>query len=111
MWAIPTMLYYISCQLERHCHDVVVFSSYHGHLVAVWVYGSCLGGYNYTLKMSIYHAVRARKSNSNIFPINVIMLSIINICTCNDGSDVCNLPADSQFKYQHEQTPVVMLKC
>ena len=92
MWTIPTMLYDISCQLERHCSDGVVFSSYHGHLVAVWVYGSCLGGYNYTLKMSIYHAVRARKSNSNIFPINVIMLSIINICTCNDWTDVCKPP-------------------
>ena len=91
-----------------------MFSSYHGHLVAVWVYGSCLGGYNYTLKMSIYHAVRARKSNSNIFPINVIRLSIISICTCNDpmsGLMFANFPAESEFKYQHEQTPVVMLKC
>lgn len=50
---------------------MMMVSSYHGHLVAVWLYGSCLGGYNYTLKMSIYHAVRARKSNSNIFPISV----------------------------------------
>ena len=68
---------------------VCLCSSYHAHLVAVWVYGSCLGGYNYTLKMSIYHAVRARKSNSNIFLINAIRLSIINICTCNDWTDVC----------------------
>ena len=51
--------------------DCSVCSSYGGYLVFVWVYGSSLGGYNYTLKMSIYHVVRARKLYSNIFHISV----------------------------------------
>ena len=41
--------------------DSLVFRSYSGFVVFVWVYGSSLGGYNYTLKMSIYHVVRARE--------------------------------------------------
>ena len=51
--------------------DCLVCSSYSGYTVFVWVYGSSLGGYNYTLKMSIYHVVRARKLYSNIFHISV----------------------------------------
>ena len=52
--------------------DSLVFRSYSGFVVFVWVYGSSLGGYNYTLKMSIYHVVRARELlQSNIFHISV----------------------------------------
>ena len=35
-------------------------SSGSGYTVVVWVYGASLGGYHYTLRMSIYHVVRAR---------------------------------------------------
>jgi len=61
------------CSISRQylCQACLVFaaigilalnsvSSYSGYTVFVWVYGSSLGGYNYTLKMSIYHVVRAR---------------------------------------------------
>jgi hypothetical protein len=33
---------------------------YKGYVVFVWVYGICLGGYNYSLKMFVYQKVRAR---------------------------------------------------
>ena len=39
---------------------LVMTSSGSGYTVVVWVYGASLGGYHYTLRMSIYHVVRAR---------------------------------------------------
>ena len=106
MSTIPAM--FTKRERERWVMVLWCCSSYQAHLVAVWVYGSCLGGYNYTLKMSIYHAVRARKSNSNIFPINVIRRQSSTFVLVMAGLMFANLPADSELKYQHEQTLVVM---
>ena len=39
---------------------LVMTSSGSGYTVVVWLYGASLGGYHYTLRMSIYHVVRAR---------------------------------------------------
>ena len=46
---------------------LVMTSSGSGYTVVVWVYGASLGGYHYTLRMSIYHVVRARSVPSTYY--------------------------------------------